>query len=936
MSFLERSHLLPSSLILFILSLLSIQQSYLVSPQRPASSPFKVGLILNLDSLVGRMALTSIRIAVDDFYTAHPRSSNHLELLVRKSNDVVTAASAAMELMMKHEVRAILGPQTSIESEFVAELGSKAHVPIVAFSATSPSVSHSHSPYFLRAAANDAAQAAAIADLVSAYGWRRVVPVYEDNDYGSALVPYLIDALNAAGAAVPYRSAIPASASDDYVSAALYRLATEQMRVFVVHMRPDLAARFFPLASDAGMVSAGYVWIITDGLTALLGSGIDAATVAESMQGVLGLAPFTPKSGRVNEFKRKWRRRFSEENPADDVTTAAATSSYALWAYDAAWAVAEAADRLGPVGPEYVGAGTEPTDIANLPVSSTGHELLKLLEEAEFDGLGGEFRLDDGELNVTAFWIVNVIGEGAREIGFWTPQHGLSRRLDGSGEGLAGVIWPGESMVEPKGWDRPTSGAVLRVAVPGPVDVGFHGFLDIETDAATNRTMAGGFVLADVVSYHTLVQQVANGSYDAAVADITITANRSHQVDFTLPYMASGVSMVVAVRDERSTIWVFIKPLKQDLWLVSAAFFILTGAVVWALEHRINDEFRGPPSNQLGTVFYFSLSTLVFAHRENVASNLSKFVVVIWVFVVLILQSSYTASLTSMLTVQKLKPAFVGFDDLKNSGKNVGYLQDSFVKGVLLNRGFDESRLVSFKSPQQYEEALSNGTVAAIVDEIPYLKLVFLKKYCSNYTMVGQLNKTGGFGFAFPKGSPLVSDLSRAILNITESNEVTEIQRKWFGDESTCPSQDNPLSSNQLGFESFAGLFLITGTASLCAFVLHLASFLYKNRYKLRNIASQNSFLPTLRLIAKLFDDKDLSAHTFKRAQPKDGSMKAENRDTGVSPYETYTASPVSMSNYTFEEGRTTPSVEPASSIVFEIEPASPVTETTMHTAGHG
>lgn len=438
-----------------------------------------------------------------------------------------------MELLTKHEVRAILGPQTSVESEFVAELGSKAHVPIVAFSATSPSVSHSHSPYFLRAAANDAAQAAAIAALVSAYGWRRVVPVYEDNDYGSALVPYLIDALNAAGAAVPYSSAIPASASDDYVSAALYRLATEQTRVFVVHMRPDLAARLFARASDAGMVSAGYVWIITDGLTALLGSGIDAATVAESMQGVLGLAPFAPKSARANEFKRKWRRRFSEENPADDVTAAAATSSYALWAYDAAWAVAAAAERLRPAGPDqYVdGAGTGPTDMANLRVSSTGPELLKLLGDAEFDGLGGEFRLDDGELNVTAFRIANVIGEGAREIGFWTPQRGLSRRLDGGGEGLAGVVWPGESTVEPKGWDRPTSGAVLRIAVPGPVDAGFHGFLDVETDAATNRTTAGGFVIdvfeaavrqlpyalrfeyvpAENVSYDKLVQQVANG-----------------------------------------------------------------------------------------------------------------------------------------------------------------------------------------------------------------------------------------------------------------------------------------------------------------------------------------------------------------------------------------------------------------------------------------
>ncbi|OAY66543.1 Glutamate receptor 2.8 [Ananas comosus] len=718
MSFLEPSTLPLSFLSLIILSLFSIQQPSSASTQLLVPSALKVGLILDLNSLVGRIALTSIRIAVDDFYAAHPYSSTRLDLLVRDSNDVVTAASAAMELLTKHEVQAILGPQTSIESAFVAELGSKAHADRRLLG-TNPSVSHSYSPYFLRTAANDATQTAAIAALVSAYGWRRVVPVYEDTKYGSALVPYLVDALDSVGAAVPYRSAIPASASDDYVSAPLYArdAARRACSSFTCGRTLPPALR---AARDAGMMSAGYVWIITDGLTTLLGCDIDAATVAESMQGVLGLAPFVPKSARVNEFKRKWRRRFSEENPAADVPAAAATSNYALWAYDAAWAVAAAAERLGPVGPAYVGAGTGPTDIANLRVSSTGPELLKLLEETEFDGLGGKFRLVEGELNVTAFRVVNVIGESAREIGFWTPQHGLSRRLNRRGEGLAGVIWPGESTVEPKGWDRPTSGAVLRIAVPRPADPAYHRFRNIETDAATNRTTAGGFVIdvfeaavrqlpyalrfeyvpADVGLYNTLVQQVANGSYDAAVADITITANRSHLVDFTLPYMASGVSMVVAVCDEQSNnFWVFIKPLKEDLWLVSAAFFVFTGVIVWSLEHRINDEFGGPPLNQLGTVFYFSLSTLVFTHT----------------------------SLTSMLTVRRLKPAFESFDDLKNSGKHVGYLQKSFVKEVLLNEGFDESRL--------YEEALLNGSVAAVVHETPYLKLVFLKKYCSNYTM---------------------------------------------------------------------------------------------------------------------------------------------------------------------------------------------------------
>lgn len=127
-------------------------------------------------------------------------------------------------------------------------------------------------------------------------------------------------------------------------------------------------------------------------------------------------------------------------------------------------------------------------------------------------------------------------------------------------------------------------------------------------------------------------------------------------------------------------------------------------------------------------------------------SNLSRVVVIVWVFVVLILQSSYIASLTSMLTVQQFRPTVSDFEELKHSGQHVGYLKSSFTKGLLLKLGFEESKLKPFRSPQQYHEALSNGSVAAIIDEIPYLR-VFLKDYCDNYTMAGQTYKTGGFGY---------------------------------------------------------------------------------------------------------------------------------------------------------------------------------------------
>lgn len=130
-------------------------------------------------------------------------------------------------------------------------------------------------------------------------------------------------------------------------------------------------------------------------------------------------------------------------------------------------------------------------------------------------------------------------------------------------------------------------------------------------------------------------------------------------------------------------------------------------------------------------------------------SNLSRVVLIIWFLVVLILTQSYTASLASMLTVQKLQPTVTDVNQLIRNKEYVGYMQGSFVFGVLKKMEFEESRLVEYDSPQKLDELLSkgsgNGGVAAAFHEVPYIKL-FLGKYCSKYAMIGPINKADGFG----------------------------------------------------------------------------------------------------------------------------------------------------------------------------------------------
>ena len=72
--------------------------------------------------------------------------------------------------------------------------------------------------------------------------------------------------------------------------------------------------------------------------------------------------------------------------------------------------------------------------------------------------------------------------------------------------------------------------------------------------------------------------------------------------------------VVLMKQDERDSMWIFLKPLSPMLWLTTLMAFLGTGFMVWVLEHRINQEFGGPPDQQLSTAFWFSFSTLVFAH----------------------------------------------------------------------------------------------------------------------------------------------------------------------------------------------------------------------------------------------------------------------------------------------------------------------------------
>ncbi|XP_021852375.1 glutamate receptor 2.8 [Spinacia oleracea] len=863
----------------------------------------KVGVVLDTDTIEGKIGLSCINIAISDFYAVHPEFNTRIVLHVRdsKNRDIVMAAAAVLDLLKNEQVAAIIGPETSPEAQFVINLGDKAQVPIVSYSSTSPLLSPSQNPYFVRATQDDSYQVQPIGALIQAFGWREVVPVYVADDFGGGIIPFLADKLQQIETRIPYRSVIPSSATNDRLELELYRLKSMSTRVFIVHMEASLGSRLFLKAKELGMMSQEYVWIITDAMANVLES-LDPAVI-QSMQGVLGVKTYVTKTRELNFFIDRWKTKFQQENP---VLINAGMTIDGLRAYDATVALARAVEEVGINNFTFQRAGNAAnlsTDISDIRVSQYGQQLLQSILRSRFTGLVGDFTLDQGQLQHSTFQVINVWGNQEKEVSFWTQSTGFVKTLTSANSrkhafakaSLASIIWPGGSKSAPKGWVVSPNGNRLKIGVP--IKNGFRQFVTVTQDPATNKTKVTGYcidvfdavmsklpysVLYDYFpfteqegeptnSYNTLVSQVYLKNFDAVVGDITIRAKRSLHVDFTLPYTESGVVMIVPMKSNKKIrAWLFVKPLTWELWVAAFCSFIFIAFVVWVLEHRINEDFRGPPGHQAGTSLYYSFSTLVFSHSFNVFSNLTRFVVIIWVFVVLILIQSYTANLASLLTVQQLQPTIRDIKELIKRGETVGFQEGSFVEQSLIEMNFSPLNLKSYNTTDQLHQLLEKGTekggIAAAFDELPYVK-VFLAEYGSRYTVVPPTYKTDGFGFVFPKGSPLGSDVSHEVLTVTEGKEMIELEKKWFKD-TDCQDLGASLSSTSLGLDSFWGLFTIAGAAALFALIVSLAGFLKEHRTVLSDGSA--SVWTRIRTLMKVYDQKNLSSHTFRKSPQQD------------------------------------------------------------------
>ncbi|PSR98616.1 Glutamate receptor 2.7 like [Actinidia chinensis var. chinensis] len=802
-----------------------------------AADTTKIGAIIDVSSRIGKEQKVAMEIAAQNFNNA---STKHKLALYFQNpgRGALQAAYAAEELIKEKQVQVLVGMETWHEAALIAEIGNKTQVPVLSFTAaaTTPPLASIRWPYLVQIATNASEQVNCIASILSSYKWKRVVAIYEDDVSGSdsGILALLSEALQNSHVEIEHRLIFPPFSSmshpEAFVHKEVTKLLQKQSRVFVVLQSSlSLATHLFREAKELGLVGKDSVWIITETVSSLLDSV--NTSVISSMQGALGIdqAYFPDKSKSFVDFKDKFQRIFRVEYPEEENFY---PGIYALRAYDSIITIAQAVQGLKRL-------------------NRTQEMLIDNILSSNFTGLSGDISFHEGQLSqIPTFRIVNVIGKKYSELGFWSSKFGFMEESgDGDGsESMEGwsnsVNWPGKLRDVPRGWAMPSLLTPMRIVVPG--DTSFEKFVKVKWPGTSNDNFSGFCidVFREAIkvleksyslpytfypvndSYDAFVESVINKTYEAVVGDLTILANRSKYVEFTQPFVESGLSMVVPAKSDEAKTFKFMKPFTKEMWTATGLVMIYTMLIVWVLEHQTNPEFRGPWKDQLSTALWFTFSSLFFAQREKIQSNYTKVVVVVWLFVVFVVTSSYTASLTSMLTLSRMQPTETDIELLRRSNAKVGCDGDSFVKDYLRNvLGFKEENIMDVGKQENYPEKFKSGNITAAFLELPYEKLL-LEEHCDEYTATGPVYRFGGFGFAFQKGSPLARDFSEAILTILENGVLKDLEDKWFKLSPSCSYFNSTTrDANSLDLNRFWGLYLISGaTSTLCflCFLLHL------------------------------------------------------------------------------------------------------------------
>ncbi|XP_042867492.1 glutamate receptor ionotropic, kainate 2-like [Penaeus japonicus] len=290
-----------------------------------------------------------------------------------------------------------------------------------------------------------------------------------------------------------------------------------------------------------------------------------------------------------------------------------------------------------------------------------------------------------------------------------------------------------------------------------------------------------------------IVRQLMDHKADLGIVDFTITYEREEAVDFSMPFMNLGISIIYKKPQKKApSLFSFTSPFSPDVWLYMATAYLGVSVLLFILARIAPNEWDNPhPCIQdpeelenaisLSNAFWFTIGSLMQQGSDIAPKD------------------------STIPTYQRMWAAM--------SSARPSVFTDTNEAGV---------ERVS-KSNGQYAFLMESSSIEFQVE-----------RKC-DLMQVGGLLDSKSYGIALPPESPYTDPISSAVLRLKENGKLHQLKTRWWKERSggRCMHEASSAKSsgaNELGLSNVGGVFVVLIGGMGIAALVAICEFLWNAR----------------------------------------------------------------------------------------------------------
>ncbi|XP_074030865.1 glutamate receptor ionotropic, kainate 2 isoform X2 [Leptinotarsa decemlineata] len=355
-----------------------------------------------------------------------------------------------------------------------------------------------------------------------------------------------------------------------------------------------------------------------------------------------------------------------------------------------------------------------------------------------------------------------------------------------------------------------------------------------------------------------LIRELLDYKADLGICDLTITYERRKAVDFTLPFMTLGISILYAKAvKEPPELLSFSHPLSFEVWIYIATSYLIISMMMFLVARLNPNDWENPhPCNPCPTeleniwnvknCFWLTMGSFMAQGCDILPKGIStRMVAAMWWFFTLIITACYTANMTAFLTMSRMGPTIESAEDLAAQTKiKYGCLGGGSTSSFFKDTNFStyHRMWVQMESaePSVFESNNKDGVKRVLTSKRKYAFLMEsssieyeMERNCE-LMQVGNNLDSKGYGIAMPTNAPYRKSINEAILKMQEMGALHKLKDKWWkemnGGGQCTKDKSGDIETAEMGLDNVGGVFVVLAVGVALAFMIAVCEFLWNVR----------------------------------------------------------------------------------------------------------